>query len=159
MVVHHRAIDHWIYAESWNAKTSRLLFLSSCSSSSFLLRLWADAISSSRNFLFVACTPGLSAKSRSGSIKGLKCLSNAMPIIDSTGLQSAMFLANRFAHLLDRPRDFFTLAHICHVRLRLSIDSDWSRYDIANSLNPFLYHPFVSALILSITTNLYFYCQ
>jgi len=80
-------------------------------------------------------------------------------LLDSTGLQNAIFLADRLAHLLDLPRNFFTLAHICHVRLWLSISNDWSRYAIANSLNPFLYRPFVSALFLSIVTNRYFCCQ
>ena len=36
---------------------------------------------------------------------------------------------------------------------------DWSRYGIANSLNSFLYRPFVNALSLSITRNPYFCCQ
>ena len=40
-------------------------------------------------------------------------------LLDSTGLQSAMFLVTRLARLLDLPRDFFTLTltYICHVCL------------------------------------------
>ena len=45
-------------------------------SSSFFSYLEANA--ASRDFFFVARTPGLSTKSRSGSIRDLKCLSNAM---------------------------------------------------------------------------------
>jgi len=40
----------------------------------------------------------------------------------SIDLQSAMFLADRLACLFDLLRDFFTLAHICHV-LWISIDN------------------------------------
>jgi len=117
---------------------------SSCFSFSFLSRLETDAASSSRDSLFAARTPELSIKSHSGLIRNLKCLSNAKMFLDSTGLQSAMFLMDRLARLLDLPRDFFMLTHIYHVRLWLSID--WLCYDIANSLNPFLYRLFVSAL-------------
>ena len=113
--------------------------------------------SSSRDSLFVARTE-LSTKSRSSSIRDLKCLSNAMSS-SILPVFRAMFLADRLARFLDLPRDFFTLAHICHVRLWLSIGNDWSRYGIANSLNPFLYRPFVSPLSLSITRNPYFCCQ
>ena len=52
--------------------------------------------------------------------------------LDSISLQSTIFLTNRLARLLDFPRDFFTLAHICHVRFWLSIDKP--HYDIANPI-------------------------
>jgi len=125
---------------------------SSCSSSSFLSRLGANVASSSRDSL--CRTLGLSMKSRNSSIRGLKFNVQCDALLDSINLQSV----DRFAHLLELPRDFFTLAHICHVHLWLSIDN-WLSYDIANSLNPFLYYPFVSALSLSITANSYFCCQ
>ena len=38
-------------------------------------------------------------------------------LLDSIGLQSAMFLADRFARLLDLAI-FFMLTHICHVRAK-----------------------------------------
>ena len=53
----------------------------------------------------------------------------------------------------------FSRSRICHVRFWRSIDNDWPRYGIMDLLNLFLYLPFVSALSLSITRNLYFYCQ
>ena len=65
-------------------------------------------------------TSELSTKSRSGSIRGLKCLSNAMSSSppSSIVLQSAIFLADQLAHLLDFPRDFFMLTHFCHVHAK-----------------------------------------
>jgi len=82
-------------------------------SSTFLLRLGTDAASLSPD----CRTPGLSTICRSNLIIDLKCVSNVL--LDSTGLQSAIFLADRFARLLN----FFTLAHISHVRLWRSIDN------------------------------------
>ena len=70
-----------------------------------------------RATLSLSRTPELSAKSCSASIRGLKGSVQRDALLDSTGLQSAMFLADRLARLLDRSHDFFTLAHICHARL------------------------------------------
>ena len=129
---------------------------SSYSSFSFLSRLETDAASSSRDSLCRMHAWAVDKKSQlDKKFKMLVQRENAL--LDSTSLQSAMFLMDRFARLLDLPRDFFMLTHICYVRLWLNID--WSRYGIANSLNPFLYRPFVSALSLSITRNPYFCSQ
>ena len=128
---------------------SLAFFPSSYSSFFFLSCLETDA-SSSRDSLCRMHAGAVDKKSQlDKKFKMLVQRENAL--FDSTSLQSAMFLMDRLARLLDLPRDFFMLTHICHVRLWLSID--WSRYGIANSLNPFLYRPFVSAL--SITRNPY----
>ena len=107
--------------------------------------LLEDAALLSRDYLFIARTPELSMICRSGLKIGLKC---STPCASRFGLQSVMFLANRLARLLSR--NFFMLAHISCARLWRSIDNDWPRYDIANSLNPFFYFPSLSILSLSV---------
>jgi len=39
-------------------------------------------------------------------------------------LESAVFFTDRLARFLDLPHNFFTLAHISHVRFWRSIDND-----------------------------------
>jgi len=74
------------------------------------LTFGADAASLSRDSLFVAGTVDLSQKLD----ERLK-----MPILlDSTGLQSAIFLADRLTRadrLFNLSRDFFMLAYTFHV--------------------------------------------
>jgi len=112
--VHDRAIDHQIYAESRNARISRLLLLFFF----FLLLTFRDS-----RCIFVArlslCrrTPGLSTKTHSDSIRFKMPIQHDV-LLDSTGLQSAMFFADRLARLVDLPRDFFMLTRICNVRVK-----------------------------------------
>jgi len=143
LAVHDITIDHQIYTELRNSRTSRLLLL--------LLfppppsRLEADAASSLR-----AEANDLSQRFDNR----LKIPVQWHVLFDYTDLQSVMFLANRFASW---SRDFFTFTHINHVRLWRSIDNDWPRYGIANLLNHFLYFPsLISALSLSITRKFFF---
>ena len=86
---------------------------SSSFSSSFLSRLKADYAASLRDCLFIARMPGSTICRRFDN--SLKCLPNAL--FNSISVFKAMFLADRFARLLNPLRDFFTLVHISHVRL------------------------------------------
>ena len=102
-----------------------------------------------------ACRWKVAAVKKFNSIRDLK-----MPIQCSprfSGLQSAMFLT-----IDSLVFSIFLAIFSCSrtsAMFVLSIGNDWSHYGIANSLNPFLYRPFVSALSLSITRNPYFCCQ
>jgi len=124
--------------------------------SSLLSRLGADAASSSRDCLFIARTLGLSAICRNDLIIGFKCLSNAMFFSILSVFRARCFL--RIARLLDSslPRDFFTLAHISHVRLWRSINNDWLCY--RKLVKSFSISP-VFKRTMSITKNLYFSYQ
>jgi len=120
-VVHNRAIDHRVYAESRNARTSRSLFLPPPPPPSLFSHAWKlhrrAIVSLSSTRLSTICCRGL--------IIGLKYLSNAMSFsILPVFLESAVFFTDRFARFLDLPYNFFTLAHISHVRFWRSIDND-----------------------------------
>jgi len=116
------------------AKCSNVSLASSLFSSSFsfLSHLGADVASLSRDSLSVARMPALSTKSRSGSMRGLKCLSNAMPSSILLVFRARYFLRIGSLVFSISLAIFFTLAHICHVRFWLSIDKP--HYDIANPI-------------------------
>ena len=116
----------------------------------FLFTLETNIALSSRDSFFVARMLGLSTKSCRSLIRGLKC-SIWCP---SWFYPSSERNISCETTLFDLSRDFFTLS-LMHLSYRLwrNIDNDWLRYDIVNSLNPFLYLPFVSALSLSTTRN------
>ena len=110
---------------------------------------------SSRDCLFIARTE-LSTICYRGLIIGLKCLSNAMFSSILPVFRTWCFL--RIDSLV------FSISLAIFSRARqpcssLANDNDYSRSNIANSLNSFLYLPSLSALSLSITKNPYFVCQ
>ena len=124
---------------------------SSCSSSFFLSRLETDVASSSRDSLCRAHAGAVDEKLQRLD-KRFKMSVQRDALLDPIDLQSAMFLANRLVFSISLA--IFSCSCTCYVRLWLSLN--WSRYGTANSLNPFLYRPFVSVLSLSITRNPFF---
>ena len=130
---------------------------SSYFSSFFFSHLETVAASSSRDSLFVACTPGLSTKSRSGSIRGLKCLSNAMLSSILPLFRARCFFLLRTRSSSQSPSRFF------HAHLPCSsLVKNWQRLvslqyrELIKSFSVLsIYERTVS---LSITRNPYFCC-